>query len=78
MLTLRQPGSGTPRVADGVDDRLAVHPHAKCSTTVGEPRLATVEQMVAANAQDREEDWQSKGRERENKMETQGEVAGNI
>uniref|UniRef100_A0A0E0M5K3 Uncharacterized protein n=1 Tax=Oryza punctata TaxID=4537 RepID=A0A0E0M5K3_ORYPU len=46
MLTLRQQGSGTPRVADGVNDRLAVHPrlvvhpHAKCSTMVREPRLS--------------------------------------
>uniref|UniRef100_A0A0E0KXA3 Uncharacterized protein n=1 Tax=Oryza punctata TaxID=4537 RepID=A0A0E0KXA3_ORYPU len=67
MLTLRQPGSGTPRMADGVDDRLffiltpSVRPRSE--------RLATVEQMVAANALDREEDWQSKGRERENEME---------
>uniref|UniRef100_A0A0E0L0H9 Uncharacterized protein n=1 Tax=Oryza punctata TaxID=4537 RepID=A0A0E0L0H9_ORYPU len=33
---------------------------------------------VAANALDKEEDWQSKGRERENEIERQGKVAGNI
>uniref|UniRef100_A0A0E0K4M5 Uncharacterized protein n=1 Tax=Oryza punctata TaxID=4537 RepID=A0A0E0K4M5_ORYPU len=84
MMT-RGTGSGTPRVTDGVDDRLAVHrrlvvhPHAKCSTTVGEASRGGANGGVATNVLDREEDWQSKGRERENEMERQcGEVAGNI
>uniref|UniRef100_A0A0E0MM74 Uncharacterized protein n=1 Tax=Oryza punctata TaxID=4537 RepID=A0A0E0MM74_ORYPU len=44
VLTLWQSCSGTPRAVDDVDDRLMVHsrlavrPHAKCSTTVGEGR----------------------------------------